>query len=232
VDRTLVISDIHGCYTHFIKLLGKIEYNPGSDKLILLGDYVDRGNASKNVVERVQHLVQNSGLIALRGNHDQRFVELMLGKDDLAPRFFQHGGLETLRSYTSIDNEANWRDAREYIMKEYRHHITFLGNLPFYHEDEQYIYVHAGLNPEYVNWKEQPTEDFMWIRDKFIGQATSVRKTVVFGHTTTMVIHESADIWFGEDKIGIDGGCSFGRQLNCLEISGIGGYKAFKVDFC
>jgi serine/threonine protein phosphatase 1 len=220
VDRTLVISDIHGCFFQFIELLNRVGYNADTDRLILLGDYVDRGNASKDVVEMVQKMVQGSNVIALRGNHDQRFIDLMMGDDECATRFFQHGGLETLRSYARIDDEANWRSARESIREHYPHHLSFLSRLPLYHEDDQHIFVHAGLNPEYVNWKEQPTRDFMWIREKFIHQETSVKKTIIFGHTRTMDIHGSANIWFGGDKIGIDGGCSFGQQLNCLEISG------------
>ncbi len=230
MERTLVISDIHGCYDQLIELLNIVHYNSDLDRLILLGDYVDRGKFSKEVIEKVIEMVQGSNVIALRGNHDQRFVDLMMGNDDSAPKFFQHGGSETLKSYIEIDNMANWRDARDYIMKHYSHHISFLGGLPLFYEDEQFIYVHAGLNPAYMNWKDQPKDDFMWIRDEFIKQAIAVNKTVVFGHTKTIDIHGSADIWFGEGKIGIDGGCSFGQQLNCLEILGAFKYITHKFN--
>ena len=119
--------------------------------------------------------------------------------------------------------------AIKYIRDQYKPHIQFLDNLPFYHEDTANIYVHAGLNPHYTNWKEQPEKDFIWIRELFTKQPTVVDKMVVFGHSKTIDIHGSADIWFGKDKIGIDGGCAYGLKLNGLEISENNEYTAYSV---
>ena len=69
----------------------------------------------------------------------------------------------------------------------------------------------------------------MYIKDPFIYHKTVVSKPVVFGHTNTQHIHGSADIWFGGDKIGIDGGCAYGMQLNALEIKENGAYEQYKV---
>jgi serine/threonine protein phosphatase 1 len=74
--RLLAISDIHGCCSEFIALLKRAAYNPLLDQLILLGDYVDRGPDSFQVVELVIQLV-NEGAIALRGNHDDYFVKMV-----------------------------------------------------------------------------------------------------------------------------------------------------------
>jgi serine/threonine protein phosphatase 1 len=227
LTRTLVVSDIHGCYDKWIKLLKKVEFAPKEDCLIILGDYVDRGNQSKEVVDHIAYMVQAGEAIALRGNHDQRFMEwTTLNNTFHDTKFVEHGGLQTINSY--CESKYSLEDllkpnvleqAKASIRKNYRAHIQFLDSLPLYYEDEYHIYVHAGLNPFYKNWKEQPEKDFIWIRDAFVKHPTVVDKMVVFGHSKTIDIHGSGDIWFGGDKIGIDGGCAYGLQLNGLEIT-------------
>jgi serine/threonine protein phosphatase 1 len=226
LTRTLVISDIHGCYDTFVALLKKIKFSPKTDRLLLLGDYVDRGNQSKEVLEYVMRMVGSGEAIALRGNHDQRFLELVIQNHSLHDlKFLEHGGVQTINSYcgtkytlADLQDTSIMEKAKVFIRKSYKAHLLFLDSLPLYDEDSDHIYVHAGLNPFYYNWREQPEKDFIWIRDAFVKHPTIVAKTVVFGHTKTIDIHGSADIWFGGDKIGIDGGCAYGLQLNCLEI--------------
>ncbi len=78
-----MISDIHGCYDEFNTLLKDVEYNPEEDKLILVGDYVDRGLKSKEVVEQVKSMVEEWGVIALKGNHDQMMVDAIDKEEDV-----------------------------------------------------------------------------------------------------------------------------------------------------
>lgn len=231
--RTLVISDIHGCYEEFNALLELVHFNKNEDLLLLLGDYVDRGIQSKEVVEKVLQLVQGGNVVALRGNHDQRFLDLMTSEDEIVKmKFIQHGGLQTLESYCgdplleSMSVEERLQYAKAYINKRYKHHISFLNSLPYYFEDKGHIYAHAGLNPSYENWKQQSEYDFMYIKEPFFKNPTVVDKIVVFGHSKVIDIHDKADVWFGKDKIGIDGGCAYGFQLNCLEIKD-GNYKTY-----
>lgn len=219
--RVIVISDIHGCIEPFNRLLTKVHYKLGQDQLILLGDYVDKGPASKEVVERVMQLVHHDKAVALRGNHDQRLVDFIRGNDaQVRTKFVQHGGLPALQSYCGITETAlteEWMDwAQSFIEEKYPKHLDFLAQLPLYYEDEQHIYVHAGLNPSVPNWREQSDHDFMYIKDTFYKNPTNAKKRVVFGHTKTPDIHGSSDVWFAKDKIGIDGGCSYGMQLNAL----------------
>lgn len=103
MSRILMISDIHGCLSQFNELLGSIKYIPSEDELILLGDYVDRGPQSKETIEGVRELVNNYGVIALRGNHDQRLIDLIrTDKEEVQTKFLEHGGLHTLRKSTII----------------------------------------------------------------------------------------------------------------------------------
>ncbi|WP_068774289.1 metallophosphoesterase family protein [Paenibacillus sp. FJAT-26967] len=233
MNRILMISDIHGCLEPFNDLLKKVEYDPSEDHLILLGDYVDRGPQSKETVERVMELVQNHGAVALRGNHDQRLVDLVRGDSfEVQAKFLEHGGKQTIHSYFDLAgdlvDEEVIGEAKMYINYWYSSQIEFLGNLPLYHEDEHHIYVHAGLNPVFNNYRDQPERDFMYIKKDFFQYETVVDKPVIFGHTRTAELHNSADIWFGGDKIGIDGGCAYGMQLNCL-IYEDGVYRAERV---
>ncbi|WP_342572648.1 metallophosphoesterase family protein [Paenibacillus sp. FSL R5-0749] len=221
MNRTIMVSDIHGCIDPFNQLLHDINYNSKYDQLILLGDYVDRGPNSKEVVKEVIQLVKEHHAIALRGNHDQRFVDFIIeGSSLIKAKFIEHGGLQTLQSYCNIEgaiSDEMLELARETIKMDYGHHINFLSELPLYHEDETHIYVHAGLNPDYIEWRNQPEHDFMYIKDKFIDHTfTNLHQKIIFGHTRTIDIHETSDVWFGEDKIGIDGGCAYGMQLNAL----------------
>ncbi|GKU78412.1 metallophosphoesterase family protein [Paenibacillus sp. L3-i20] len=220
MKRTLMISDIHGCIDPFNDLLKKIEYDSSRDQLILIGDYVDRGPNSREVVDRVIDLVENHRVIALRGNHDQRFVDLVRqNSSEIQHKFMDHGGRETIKSYCS-DIMTNAAESLEslicHIRGQYSKHISFLSQLPLHYEDEKHIYVHAGINPAYPNWKEQPDYDFMYIKGAFYQANLQLEKTVVFGHTRTVELHNSPNIWFGQGKIGIDGGCAYGLQLNCL----------------
>ncbi|QAY68094.1 metallophosphoesterase family protein [Paenibacillus protaetiae] len=228
--RTLVISDIHGCLDELRALLRQTGYTPGEDKLILLGDYVDRGLNSKETVEEAIRLV-NNGAAAIRGNHDQRLADLVRnGGDEVVRKFFEHGGEQTFRSYAGVpSSDMSLSAFRQLMLTKFAHHLAFLEELPFYIEDDRHIYVHAGLHPDFSNWKEQPEYNFMYIKEPFLSRPAAVSKTVVFGHTRTADIHGSANIWFGGGKIGIDGGCAYGMQLNALEIAKDGSYTARHV---
>ncbi|QYR23518.1 serine/threonine protein phosphatase [Paenibacillus sp. sptzw28] len=236
MKRKLVISDIHGCFKEFVNLLEKVEYNSLEDQLLIIGDYVDRGPHSKEVVERLISLRDGHGAIVLKGNHDQRLVDLVRdGSSSITEKFLAHGGKATVLSYLDCDYDENEVDAAMVkeaiaaINKHYRHHIEFLNSLPYYEEDCNHIYVHAGINPEYPDWKRQPTHDFLYLKEPFLSKPTVVGKTVIFGHTRTKDIHGVPDIWFGNGKIGIDGGCAFGMQLNALEIGIDGQYRSYNI---
>lgn len=152
-------------------------------------------------------------------------------------QWLNNGGFTTLISYIGGDyfeNGFDWDkyiEVKEYIRKHYQHHIEFLDSLPLYHEDESHIYVHAGINPLLLDWKSTSESDFIWIRESFYRNHTGLDKKMIFGHTPTVHLHDSADVWFDSknDKIGIDGACSYGKQLNLLEITEEGLYIQHSV---
>lgn len=217
--KILAISDIHGCLYEFKKLLQKVGYSPIKHQLILVGDYCDRGPQSKEVIEFVKKLQEQDDAKILCGNHDRMFLDFIDYFDTL---FLNNGGLMTLQSYlagTGISINA-LEEARKFIIEEYADHIEFLRNLPFYYETNTHLFVHAGVDPYFgKEWKEKMVEeDMLWIRNDFIYRDVDIEKTIVFGHTPVINIHNDPNVWFNKNKIGIDGGCVFGYQLNALEI--------------
>jgi len=237
VKRILAISDIHGEYDKLIKLLDKVEYNNKEDQLIIIGDYADRGQKSKEVVEKCIEL-QKLGAITLVGNHDRMFTS-WITTDSIhnEQMFVQNGGVQTIESYMGRDwiqdglTYENYQIAKEFIKNNYSHHIEFLRQNDIYHELDNYVFVHAGVKPYLLDWKRSTENDYLWIRDEFILNPHEYEETFVFGHTPAQFMNEdhSNNIWFGYKKIGIDGGACFkGGQLNCLEIKN-GTYRQFSV---
>ncbi|ASA22807.1 metallophosphoesterase family protein [Paenibacillus donghaensis] len=232
MTRTLVVSDIHGCIEEFNALLKLMGYHPPHDQLVLLGDYVDRGPDSRAVVERVMELSREWGAVVLGGNHDKMAYDALMNEDDkLDTHWMTNGGFHTLMSYCAPELAGpvfGWKeymDVKAKMKQEYGHHLEFLGSLPLYHETEAYIFVHAGIDPSLDDWRNTAPYDFIWIREKFFQvPLPDAGKSVVFGHTSTESLHGTAEIWFSPegDKIGIDGGCAYGHQLNGLEISAEG----------
>ncbi|AMM44799.1 putative metallophosphoesterase [Bacillus phage SP-15] len=230
--RLLVISDIHGEYDMFVRLLDKVKYNPQTCQLMLLGDFVDKGPKSREVIELVMKLVAGGAKASL-GNHELSFLRWLQGDRSR----FHSSTSSTFRSYVYTSGNARRKytrfeldEGRRYILKRYKHHVNFLKSLPYYFEDDEHVYVHAGFDSSSDDWrKNTKTDDFVWIRERFYNNPTNEEKITVFGHTKCRRLHDSDDPWFDGDKIGIDGGASEQGQLNCLEILGNKEYRIHKV---
>lgn len=221
--RILAISDLHGCYDEFQELLAEAAYQPEKDQLYLLGDYMDRGPKSKDVIHSVKALVENDGAVALRGNHDQFFIDWLEDPVDGMRRLAVNGGMETIVSFLGdidVDSEdkAVWRKWAETISDEYADVVAFIRDLPFYATDDDFIFVHAGIDPSLDDWRETSEHDFIWIRSPFLETDLHIAETVIHGHTPVINLHGSHDIYYRDKKIGIDGACAYGGQLNALEI--------------
>ncbi|MGG0185912.1 metallophosphoesterase family protein [Bacillus rhizoplanae] len=224
--RMLVISDIHGELEKFEKLLEKVEYNPKNDQLILLGDYVDRGPNAKEVIEKVMQL-KEGGAFALKGNHEDMMIKALTTEEG---KFWNHwvkrnGGDQTLHSYGFSESDIAVSE-EEFIRPQLQsevleQHIEFIKELDHYIETDDYIFVHAGVQPM-TPVSETDAYTLMWIRDEFHNGYTG-EKVVVFGHTETKILHgnnENCSVYFGNNRIiGIDGGAVYGGQLNCLELT-------------
>lgn len=220
VRRLLVISDIHGQIETFKKLLDKSGFDREKDLLFLLGDYVDRGKDPKAVIKQVRTL-ENQGAIVLKGNHED-LMERALSSlhPDAIKNWAYNGGAQTLASY-GLSIEGLFSGARNGIKPDLpddlQDDLKWVGRLNNYAETDHYLFVHAGVDPD-KPVAETDEHTLLWIRTPFFTQYHG-SKTVLFGHTPTIRLHGSNDVYFGKNNIiGIDGGCVYGGQLNCLEL--------------
>ncbi|HDR4518568.1 TPA: serine/threonine protein phosphatase [Bacillus cereus] len=224
MKRILVISDIHGEIEKFEQLLVEAQYDVRQDQLILLGDYVDRGPNACAVIEKVKELKED-GAFVLKGNHEDMMIKALTTDEERSWNHWvkRNGGDKTLYSYGFVEgdivvNEGNFKKMilQSRVLEK---HVKFIQKLDHYIETEEYIFVHAGVEPlKRVSECEPYT--LMWIRNEF-HNGYSGEKVVVFGHTETKTLHgnDNCNVYFGNNRIiGIDGGAVYGGQLNCLEL--------------
>lgn len=206
--RTIVVGDIHGCFnelkTLILSLEEKQEYNKDTDRLIFLGDYIDRGEDSRLVIKFIRELQKNnSNVIALKGNHEDMLCNYR--KDARNQDWLYNGYSETIKSYKGFNEEFN-------------NDIQWMKTLPLYYEDDHCIYVHAGIDVT-KPMDKQTKYDLLWIRKEFIYNVQQYHKRVVFGHTPTVTLtRENHPVYTYTDNIDIDTGCVFGGALTALII--------------
>jgi len=202
-EKIFVIGDVHGCLDMLKRLIDKIKWNPTSDRLIFIGDYIDRGENSKGVIDFILKLKEDSAFIqCLIGNHEQMFIDYLSGVDSQSSLL--NGGLTTLRSYEEMRGNKD-----DPLIPS--SHLDFFSSLLTMIELKQYYIVHAGFHP-HIEIEDQTLNDMIWIREEFIYSDYDFGKVVIFGHTP----FNSPLIM--KNKIGIDTGAVFGNYLTCLEL--------------
>ncbi|WP_246781203.1 metallophosphoesterase family protein [Rhizobium sp. BK602] len=193
LDRpTYVIGDVHGRYDLLSALERKIVADaaelPGRKLIIMLGDYIDRGPASAQVVGRLMaQPPQGFDRICLTGNHEMAMLDYVDGEISLSD-WVAVGGDATLKSY-GVDIPALRQQypqpkkldtfIRTWLPDD---HINFLRRLPILLETPQVLFVHAGINPDRPI-SAQTDEDLVFIRSHFIDSAQPLPKLIIHGHT-------------------------------------------------
>ena len=166
MSKTYVMTDIHGRLEDLLRLMDQIP--PGS-KLIFLGDYIDRGSQSAEVVAYVRSL---DGAICLRGNHE----DMMCLNDDM---WMANGGRATVESYKDpLTGDLNWG-----LMED---HCKWFESLPRVHSDKHRVYVHAGVDPSEPLEKQRETIT-QWFRYPAGADVGYNGRHVVHGHTPGIV---------------------------------------------
>lgn len=212
--RTIVVGDIHGCCQELKQLISELikckKYNPKKDRLIFLGDYIDRGDDPRGVIRYIRQLQEKyNNVIALMGNHEDMMINYVNGDKD---SYWEYNGYEkTLKSYAGYPDD-------------FKDDYKWVKTLPLYFEDEHHIYVHAGIDPK-IPMEKQNRNTLLWVRDRFIYSYSNFSKPVIFGHTP-----ELAGVYSTlAGNIGIDTGCVFGGKLTAMIIESDGtesGYYA------
>ena len=178
------VGDVHGMRAELDRLLEMIDADqPGRDKVVVfLGDFVNRGPASRQVIERLIEGPRAAGQkwLFLRGNHDQMLLDALSGgsERDFA-ELMRKGGAETLASYGLRRKDATLTRARRAVPAE---HLRFLANLSYCHAAGGYFFVHAGVDPDRPLAAQSP-KTMLTIRRPFLRKAHRLGCTVVHGHS-------------------------------------------------
>jgi len=168
--RVLAIGDIHGCDTALETLLGQLQIE-ADDTVVLLGDIVDRGPGTRQVIERLMDLQSHCQLYFVQGNHEQMLLHAMESPTTRA-RWMAFGGLDVLKSYSVAGEIDSIPES----------HLNFLRATVDYYETPTEVFVHASLEPG-VPLSRQHDEWLRWTRFSGREEPLETGQRVVCGHT-------------------------------------------------
>ena len=223
--RIYAVGDVHGRADLLDALLQRMVADARAGArdqrriVTFLGDYVDRGLQSCDVLDRLtKGLPDGFEYVFLKGNHEAAMLEF-LRDANFGRTWKYYGGLETLHSYgvkdlTLSDDPKDFERARDHFERVLpESHKRFLESLLPSFEAGDYFFAHAGVRPG-VALSRQIEEDLLWIRDEFLDSRASFGKVVVHGHTPR------EDPVFRANRIGIDTGAYMTGVLTALVLDG------------
>lgn len=222
-DRRLYcIGDIHGRLDLLEEMHAMISADAaefvGSKAVVYLGDYIDRGSRSSQVLDLlIAQTLDGFETIHLMGNHEQSMLDFL--EDPVATAaWLTYGGRTALLSYGIGPGSLMRRQDIELLRDQLEEkmpqsHLDFLRSCPVFHTEGSYCFVHAGIRPG-VPLEKQDAADLLWIRDEFTRSKLSHDHVVVHGHT----ICEEVE-WL-PNRIGIDTGAYLTGMLTALVLEG------------
>jgi serine/threonine protein phosphatase 1 len=214
------IGDIHGR----ADLLAEIHRRIRADRtkaarrvVVHLGDYVDRGDASRAVIDMLlSDPVPGCQYVNLLGNHE-RFMLDFLDDAAIGPSWLMNGGEATLESYGVTYARGGTRETAMFLLQQALReklppaHRRFLDSLKLSHREGDYLFVHAGIKPG-APLEAQTADSILWIRDEFLDSDADHGVCVVHGHTIT----DQPEV--RPNRIGIDTGAFTTGRLTCLAL--------------
>ncbi|MEI6335071.1 MAG: metallophosphoesterase family protein [Methylococcaceae bacterium] len=224
--RLYCIGDIHGRLDLLQEAHQKIVNDAadftGTKIRVYLGDYIDRGMHSRQVIEcLLENNFPDFKTVFLLGNHEQVLMQFLSGNDDvIAHEWFRFGGLSTLISYgvkvQGIPTAKELAGLRTQLLEKMpASHLTFFERLAIYYEIGGYFFVHAGIKPS-CKLHLQRAEDLLWIREEFLNSELFHGKVIVHGHTVT----DQPEI--RHNRIALDTGAYATGRLICAVFEGAG----------
>ena len=209
--RLYAIGDVHGCFDLLVNLLQRIEMDqagrtPNETRIVLLGDYIDRGPQSREVCELLFSMAGSKRVCCLKGNHEETMLDVLSGQAEALRFWLQYGGEETLRSWGVsdglIEHARLSEQGEQRLMDAFRwavplHLVNWMRNLPTRYVVGDYLFVHAGIRPG-VKLAHQAERDLMWIREPFLRSRARHPAMIVHGHS------EGDDPQPRFNRIGID----------------------------
>lgn len=216
-SRIFAVGDLHGHFDQWIRLHKQLiedaKFDIRKDKLVFVGDMVDGGEQTKQVLDWVivNQRAYPENIIALCGNHEDLLLDALVyngriyGSYDL---WWGQGGRETYKSFLPEgmnSYEKAISQVKDHITVEY---LDWMRKLPLFYETDRYFFVHAGLIPgmtieqhkESLEKNDKDVREYMlWVRDSFIQSNYDWKKKIIFGHTCS---HNPIVM---DNKIGLDG---------------------------
>jgi len=221
--RAYAVGDVHGRLDLLEDMLGKVEAdmadrNPRRAILLFLGDIIDRGPASCQVVERLRTYRHSSlRTVFLMGNHEEVLLRLLAGERGVFGSWLKFGGAECLASYGVDVNALRAMPEREALSAIGNaipeDHAEFIGGFADTLRFGDYLFVHAGIRPA-IDLSLQSQSDLRWIRQPFLGDDSDHGFVVVHGHTINEKVVERPN------RIGIDTGAYRTGVLTTLVLEG------------
>jgi len=219
------IGDVHGCYDLLRDLLALIARDhalrgaPGRPTLVFLGDYVDRGPQSAQVLEALAWLRRRPDLEVrlLKGNHEQALLQFLEEPVGAGP-WLVYGGAETLAAYGVAppqpdDHALEFVRARDELLDRMpAAHLTLLQGLELVIEAGDYAFVHAGIRPG-VPLERQSERDLLWIRKGFLDAPGPFAKVIVHGHSW-----DGEAPQLGRHRLGLDTGAFATGVLTAMRL--------------
>ena len=216
--RIYAVGDIHGRFDLLgemhERIMGEISRDQPADwRIIYLGDYVDRGPQTNQVLEFLSRATEaDSRIIALAGNHDTGMIDFLEapGPDGI---FARHGGDTTARSYgvrLKFKPSRVLLDGHAQLVRAIpEKHLAFLRGLPFSASFGDLFFCHAGIRPG-VPLDEQTDDDLTWIRGEFHDFLGLHPKLIIHGHTP----RPAPEIW--PNRVNLDTGAVNTGVLSCM----------------
>ena len=205
--RKLAIGDIHGCHKTFKALLNQIGLTK-QDELTLLGDYIDRGPDSKGVIDTILKLQKDGyNVRTLRGNHEQMLLDAVNVHNDFS-------------DFERWINRAGGKATVDSFGESLEDYLPFFNALPYVFADEEFVFVHAGLNFK-LHDPLLDENSMLWIRNfyKDINTKWLKKRLIVHGHTPIAFneIQKRYHQWtkksfFYIPALNLDAGCVYGND--------------------
>jgi serine/threonine protein phosphatase 1 len=220
--RIYAIGDVHGRADLLKKILDAIDQTLNAHPVksvvqVFLGDYIDRGPNSREVVEILLARRRRHAMVCLKGNHES-YAGRFLDDPSILSKWRRVGGVNTLLSYglqPSANDDPNEQQeiARAFADALPENHRRFLFGLPLSFTCGDFFFTHAGVRPG-IPLSHQREQDLLWIRDDFLLHEQAFEKIVVHGHTPA----QKPD--FRPNRINIDTGAYATGNLTCLVLQG------------
>jgi len=226
-SRLLAVGDIHGYADKLAELLDIVKPTE-QDKVVFIGDYIDRGPDSRGVIEQLVAFKQEfPDTVFLRGNHEQMLINWVEQEDSSSREMFlMNGGQATIDSY-GYGLEDISKEHMEFIWATQLYHletVVEIDDSTYDISEQDFLFAHAGVKPKRP-LEEQVPEDLLWIREPFIRSPRPMGDTiVVHGHTPTENVPSKAPYRIAVDsRVYIKGPIkhssrAMGGKLTCCDV--------------